>query len=203
MNTIDPRIHQVLDGELPAEALPEELRRVAAQITAAADLLAAPPTDADASLESRVMARIRRPPPSRVRRVLDWLVTPHAIVLRFRPAWSLALVVLVAALTLFNGGGGPELGEREGIAQFVGRFPGARSVHVLGSFNDWRPGSIALEDQDHDGVWRATVVLPEGTYEYMFVVDGERWVPDHLAERLVADDFGRENSVVIVRAARR
>jgi len=28
-------------------------------------------------------------------------------------------------------------------------------------------------------------------------------VPDHLAERLVADDFGRENSVVIVRAARR
>jgi len=125
-------------------------------------------------------------------------------VLRFRPAWSLALVVLVAALTLFSvGDDGPELGEREGIAQFVGRFPGARSVHVLGSFNDWRPGSIALEDQDHDGVWRATIVLPEGTYEYMFVVDGERWVPDHLAERLVADDFGRENSVVIVRAARR
>jgi len=204
MNTIDPRIHQVLDGELPAEALPEELRRVAAQIAAAADLLVAPPAQAGASLESRVMARIRRPPPSRVRRMLDWLVTPHAPVLRFRPAWSLALVVLVAALTLFSvGDDGPELGEREGIAQFVGRFPGARSVHVLGSFNDWRPGSIALEDQDHDGVWRATIVLPEGTYEYMFVVDGERWVPDHLAERLVADDFGRENSVVIVRAARR
>ena len=26
MNTIDPRIHQVLDGELPADALPAELR---------------------------------------------------------------------------------------------------------------------------------------------------------------------------------
>ena len=64
MNTIDPRIHQVLDGELPAEALPEELRLVAAQIAAAADLLAAPPAQAGASLESRVMARIRRPPPS-------------------------------------------------------------------------------------------------------------------------------------------
>jgi len=81
--------------------------------------------------------------------------------------------------------------------------PNAKHVSVIGDFNDWRPGSIALEDQDHDGVWRATIVLPEGTYEYMFVVDGERWVPDHLAERLVADDFGRENSVVIVRAARR
>src|SRR5436309_13462973 len=104
MNTIDPRIHQVLDGELPAEALPEELRRVAAQIAAAADLLAAPPAQAGASLESRVMARIRRPPPSRVRRMLDWLVTPHALVLRFRPAWSLAFVVLVVALHLLSAG---------------------------------------------------------------------------------------------------
>src|SRR2546430_327094 len=84
----------------------------------------------------------------------------------------------------------------------VGRFPGAQSVHAVGSFNDWRPGSIALEDVDQDGVWRATVVLPAGAYEYMFVVDGERWVPDRLAERLVADDFGRENSIVIVRPAR-
>jgi len=98
---------------------------------------------------------------------------------------------------------GPQLGEHEGIAQFVGRFPDARSVHVVGTFNDWRPGTIALEDLRHDGVWSATVVLPTGTYEYMFVVDGERWVPDHLADRLVADDFGRENSVVIVRPVHR
>jgi hypothetical protein len=34
-------------------------------------------------------------------------------------------------------------------------------------------------------------------------VDGERWVTDHLADRLVEDDFGRENSILIVRAARR
>src|SRR2546423_69271 len=124
--------------------------------------------------------------------------------MRVRPAWSVVFAAVVATLTLFTAGDqGPELGEHEGIAQFVGRFPEAQSVHVVGTFNDWRPGSIALEDQDHDGVWRATVVLPAGTYEYMFVVDGERWVPDHLEERLVADNFGRENSIVIVRPARR
>src|SRR5438132_68435 len=161
----------------------------------------APPV---ASLQSRVMAAIRRPAPSRARRVMRWLVTPHAIILRVRPAWSVAFAAVVATLTLFTAGDqGPELEEHEGIAQFVGRFPEAQSVHVVGTFNDWRPGSIALEDQDHDGVWRATVVLPAGTYEYMFVVDGERWVPDHLEDRLVADDFGRENSIVIVRPARR
>ena len=91
------------------------------------------------------------------------------------------------------------LGEEEGIAQFVARFPGARSVAVVGSFNDWRAGSITLEDRDHDGVWRGVVVLPAGAHEYMFVVDGERWVADPLAGRYVEDDFGRENSLLIVR----
>ena len=202
MTHIDPRIHQALDGELAQDALPPELRHTARRIAAAADLLAAPVTAA--SVESRVMAEIRRPVPSLVKRVARWIVTPHAFTLRFRPAWSLAFAAAVAVLTVFTGsGGGPELGEHEGIAQFVGRFPDAQSVHVVGSFNDWRAGSIPLEDQDHDGVWRATVVLPAGTYEYMFVVDGERWVPDHLADRLVADEFGRENSVVIVRPERR
>jgi len=48
-------------------------------------------------------------------------------------------------------------------------------------------------------VWRATIVLPVGQHEYMFVVDGERWVADPNAGRYVDDDFGRENAVLIVR----
>jgi hypothetical protein len=208
MNKIDPRIHQALDGDLPVEALPAELREVLRHFVHVARLLAAPVPAT--SLELRVMAEIRRPVLSRARRVAHWLVTRHAVTFRIRPVWSLTLAAGFAALTLFAavGGGvargrGPDLREHEGIAQFVGRFPDAQSVNVVGTFNDWRRGSIPLEDQDHDGVWRAAVVLPAGTYEYMFVVDGERWVPDHLAERLVADDFGRENSIVIVRPARR
>ncbi len=73
------------------------------------------------------------------------------------------------------------------------------AVSVVGSFNDWAPVSIPLEERDHDGIWRAVVVLPTGTHEYMFVVDGERWVPDPLAGSFVDDGFGRENSVLIVR----
>ena len=202
MNTIEPRIHQVLDGELSMDALPGELRGAAQTIAGAAHLLTAPVPGP--SLESRVMAEVRRPAPSDLRRIAGWLATPHAITFRVRPVWSLAFAAAAAVFTLFVArDAGPQLGEHEGIAQFVGRFPNARSVHVVGTFNDWRPGTIALEDQDHDGVWTATVVLPTGTYEYMFVVDGERWVPDHLADRLVADDFGRENSVVIVRPVHR
>ena len=201
MSPIDPRIHQALDGELAAEALPPEARQVVARLEAAAALLAV--SRPAASLEARVMTAVRRPAPTGVRRLARWLLTPRSVTFRLRPAWSLAAAAVVAFLALIPLEQGPLLGEQEGVAQFVGRFPNARSVHVVGTFNDWRTGTIALEDRDHDGVWRAAVVLPAGTYEYMFVVDGERWVPDHLADRLVADEFGRENSVVIVRPARR
>src|SRR3989442_12120937 len=104
MNVIDQRIHQVLDGELAAEAVPAELRRAVAQLAAAADLLAVPPAGAVTSLESRVMAELRRPAPSRARRVMRWLVTPHAIILRGPPAWSVALPAGAARFTLFPAG---------------------------------------------------------------------------------------------------
>jgi len=198
MSTIDPRIHQVLDGEIQREALPPELRRQVELPEAAAALLAAAPKAE--SVEQRVMAALRRPAAPRRSRLVWWLVTPRAIVLRMRPVWTLALAAGLALLTLLPARvSRPDVGEEEGIAQFVARFPGARSVAVVGSFNDWRAGSIALEDRDHDGVWRGVVVLPTGAHEYMFVVDGERWVADPLAGRYVADDFGRENSLLIVR----
>jgi len=207
MKPIDPRVHQALDGEIAREALPPELALQVARLEAAVAVLGmvvSPGAGADESVEARVMAAIRRPAPSRMWRLARWLAAPHSVTLRIRPAWSLALAAAVALVTLLPAGDEtPSIGEQEGIAQFVARFPGANSVHVAGSFNDWRSGTIPLQDPDHDGVWRTAVVLPAGAYEYMFVVDGERWVPDHLADRTVEDDFGRENSVVIVRPATR
>jgi len=201
MTHIDPRVHEALDGERPLESLPPDLRAEAERLLEVAALLAAAP--AAASVATRVMAHLAEPRPSRLRRLLGWIAQPQAVTFHLRPVWSLAVAAALAVFALFPGGGPLELGPEEGIAEFVLPASGAHSVHVAGSFNDWRAGGIALEDRDHDGVWRATVVLPVGQHEYMFVVDGERWVPDHLAERLVADDFGRENSIVIVPPARR
>jgi hypothetical protein len=198
VNPIDPSVHQALDGEIQPETLAPALRRQAGTLQAATALLAAAPVGA--SVEQRVMAAIRRPAASAGQRLLRWAVRPHWVVLRLRPAWSLALLASVLLLAVLpSPRPGPQLGDQEGIAQFVGRFPGARSVNVVGSFNDWGPVSIPLEDRDHTGVWQAVVVLPAGTHEYMFVVDGERWVVDPLAGRFVEDGFGRENSLLIVR----
>ena len=198
MNPIDPTIHQALDGEISSAALAPAQRRDADRLEAAVALLAAAPVAG--TVEQRVMAAIQRPAPSAGQRLVRWAVRPHTVVLRMRPVWSLALAASALLLTLLPTRQiSPQLGEEEGIAQFVGRFPGARSVHVVGSFNDWGPVSIPLEELDHDGIWRAAVVLPTGTHEYMFVVDGERWVVDPLAGRFVDDGFGQENSVMIVR----
>jgi Glycogen recognition site of AMP-activated protein kinase len=202
VNPIDPTVHQALDGDIPPETLAPPQRREAETLQSAVALLAAAPVGG--SVEQRVLAAIRRPAASVGRRLLRWTVRPQSVVLRLRPVWSLALVASVLLLAVLpSPETGPQLGDEEGIAQFVGRFPGARSVNVVGSFNDWGPVSIPLEDRDHDGVWQAVVVLPTGTHEYMFVVDGERWVVDPLAGRFVEDGFGRENSVLIVRPLRR
>jgi hypothetical protein len=200
MTSIDPRVHRVLDGEEKPDGLDVSLRRQVQRLDEVVEVLASAPIAP--SVAERVMAAIVRPVPTRSHRLFQWLVTPRAVVLRMRPAWSLALaagILLLVALPLPEPG--LDLRQGEGIAQFVARFPNARSVAVVGSFNDWRP-SIPLQDSDHDGDWEASVVLPAGAHEYMFVVDGERWIADPLAERFVEDDFGRQNSVVIVRPSR-
>lgn len=197
MTHIDPQLHRVLDGELPSDDLTPSQREQFAALQRAARLLADAPA---VSVAARVMAEVRRPRQSLGQRLAQWLTERHTVTIAVRPVWSLALAAALAAIAVIPARGpGPQLGEQEGIAQFVGRFPGAKSVEVVGSFTDWRPGAVVLRDDDHDGIWRASVVLPVGEQEYMFVVDGERWITDPLAGRYVDDGFGRQNALIFVR----
>jgi hypothetical protein len=209
MTPIDPRLQQALDGERDPATLPAGLREAYARLMTAAELLREPPA---VSVAARVMEEIRHLPsasaPGNVsgpagaaRRLARWLARPRAVTVRLRPAWTLAIAAALAAVLLLPVGESVAPGGEEGIAQFVGHFPGARSVEVVGSFNDWRRGALPLRDEDHDGIWHGAVVLPAGQHEYMFVVDGERWVADPLAGRYVDDGFGagRQNALLIVR----
>jgi anti-sigma factor RsiW len=75
--------------------------------------------------------------------------------------------------------------------------PDAETVSVAGDFNGWDPGRSPLERGD-SGVWTALVPLEEGRYQYMFFVDGQRWVADPLAAESSSDGFGAQNSVIDV-----
>jgi len=75
---------------------------------------------------------------------------------------------------------------------FVMPAPGAASVSVVGNFNDWE--ATPLTDENGDGIWTANIPLPDGRYEYAFVVDGRWWGQDPLADGYV-HSFGEYNSV--------
>ena len=197
---LEPRVHRALDGELDRAALTPEERALVERLEAAAHALGGAP--AAAGLSRRVMAIIRRPLESPVARFRRWLTSPQPVTLSLRPVYTLVIGVLLAAILWRGPGPAPMLGAHEGVAQFVARFPEAHSVAVVGAFNDWRPEATPLADDDHDGVWDARVILPTGQHEYMFVVDGERWVADPLAGRYVDDGFGRQNAVLVVRPGR-
>ncbi len=70
------------------------------------------------------------------------------------------------------------------------------TVAIAGDFNGWNPQANILEDPDGDGIWTGTLKLKPGRYEYMFVLDGEKWFPDPNALRYVKDGFGNKNAIL-------
>lgn len=71
-----------------------------------------------------------------------------------------------------------------------------QSIAVVGDFNDWDPNRNPLTDVNHDGLWTTTLKLEPGRYEYMFIIDGQKWVPDPSAYQYVNDGFGNKNAVL-------
>lgn len=73
--------------------------------------------------------------------------------------------------------------------------PDAGEVTVAGSFNGWDPEAARLE-RSQDGLYHTVISVPHGRHEYMFVIDGERWVTDPTAALAVDDGFGHRNAVL-------
>jgi 1,4-alpha-glucan branching enzyme len=80
--------------------------------------------------------------------------------------------------------------------EFSLNMPQARSVAVVGTFNDWDQRRTPLNPESK-GEWKTTLWLPAGRYEYRFVVDGE-WISDPGAKECVENTFGSTNSVLVV-----
>ncbi len=70
------------------------------------------------------------------------------------------------------------------------------SVAVAGSFNNWDTSANPMTETG--GVWKTTLELAAGDYQYKYVVDGTTWVADDAAPKSVDDGYGGKNSVVTV-----
>jgi 1,4-alpha-glucan branching enzyme len=74
--------------------------------------------------------------------------------------------------------------------------PEAKEVSLVGSFNQWKPNTNPMK-KDKKGMWKATLSLETGTYEYRFIADGN-WKNDPSCTSFIANEFGGENCVKIV-----
>ena len=80
--------------------------------------------------------------------------------------------------------------------QFAFPAPEASEVFVAGEFNNWDIKATPLK-KDKSGVWKATLPLSPGRYEYRFLSDG-RWENDPACAGCVPNHFGSLNCVKIV-----
>lgn len=86
-----------------------------------------------------------------------------------------------------------------GIVRFTILAPGAKQVHLVGSFNGWGKNATPMKIMDSSGLWLVDVPLKEGEHTFMYLIDGTQWITPPLAEDFVTDGFGQANGVVIVR----
>ncbi len=71
--------------------------------------------------------------------------------------------------------------------------PEAATVQLVGDFSDWDKNPINLKKQKN-GLWKTTVSLEPGTYQYRFMVDG-RWRDDPACPARVPNPYGEMNCV--------
>ncbi len=69
----------------------------------------------------------------------------------------------------------------------------AGSVVLTGDFCDWSQEKYPMK-KDAKGVWKKSISLGPGRYEYRFIVDG-RWTNDPRCGETVSNAFGSQNCV--------
>ena len=75
--------------------------------------------------------------------------------------------------------------------------PSANKVAITGEFTNWSREGIPLEKDAQDGLWKLVIDIQPGEYEYRYIVDGV-WIRDPNNRDYIRNEFGQENSLLIV-----
>ncbi len=112
-----------------------------------------------------------------------------------------AIVVLIIGLAggFFLGNYlGTPYSEAENGVTFMVAYPEADRMAVAGDFSNWQPKQLTKKA---GGLWAIRLDLKPGRYEYNFIVDGNRWVPDPRATEYVRS-YNQLSSVIYVKQDR-
>ena len=69
-----------------------------------------------------------------------------------------------------------------------------KKVSVAGEFNLWDPTATPMK-KDAKGLWKTSIKLGPGEYQFRYVADGMNWFSDGSTPR-VPNIFGSENSLL-------
>lgn len=69
----------------------------------------------------------------------------------------------------------------------------AKEVILMGDFNKWNPKKHPMKN-DGNGMWKKSVMLFPGSYEYKFLIDGQ-WREDPQNNHKTVNCYGTFNSV--------
>jgi 1,4-alpha-glucan branching enzyme len=87
-------------------------------------------------------------------------------------------------------------GEKRIPVGFSFYSPESRTVCVAGSFNGWSTVADCMKREGDR--WSYHLSLPPGKYDYLLVLDDEKWVLDPGAAFIDDNGFGGANSILIV-----
>lgn len=88
---------------------------------------------------------------------------------------------------------------KDNCAAFRFYRPHARSVYLVGDFNEWHQQELPMKPSD-DGHWQATLRLEPGSYRFRYQADGE-WFADYAAFGIAYGPYGADGVVQIPLAA--
>lgn len=74
----------------------------------------------------------------------------------------------------------------------------ARTVNIVGDFNGWNKRGNPMKKQKSGGFAGSLSLARGRAYQFRYLLDGERWENDWNADKYMPNEYGSENSVVVV-----
>jgi len=80
--------------------------------------------------------------------------------------------------------------------RFIIYRPDVTRAEITGSFTDWQ--RVPMQAVGSSGYWEIVLALPEGEHRFSYILDGKDSFPDPTILTREQDDFGGQNSVLLV-----
>jgi hypothetical protein len=169
----------------------------------------------DPKFDDRVMAAIQSPDVIPLRPITPrpWVLRPWTV--SVSPLGGFLAAASIAAIAVFglstqsrNSVTDPssplvqvaDAGSESGSVrqhQFVFVDLAAKSVAVVGDFNNWDASRTPMTRVSDDGVWTVTIPLAAGSYQYQFIINDSLRITDP-REPALSNEFGSANSLLTI-----